>query len=56
VYADGSRVVAWDGASRWQPESGQFLFNFEADKVVRRARKIAQLPGLRRRRARSCPG
>ena len=45
VYADGSRVVAWDGASRWQPESGQFLFNFEADKVVRRARKIGQLPG-----------
>ena len=44
VYADGSRVVAWDGASRWQPESGQFLFNFEADKVVRRARKIGQLP------------
>src|SRR5262245_11749146 len=42
VYADGSRVVAWDGASRWQPESGQFLFNFEADKVVRRAQKIGQ--------------
>jgi tetratricopeptide (TPR) repeat protein len=44
VYADGRRVVAWDGESRWQPESGQFLFNFEAKRVVERARRIAQLP------------
>jgi tetratricopeptide (TPR) repeat protein len=44
VYADGRRVVAWDGATRWQPESGQFLFNFDASQVVRRARRIAQLP------------
>jgi tetratricopeptide (TPR) repeat protein len=44
VYADGERVVAWDGATRWQPESGQFLFNFEVAGVVQRARKIAQLP------------
>jgi len=44
VYADGDRVVAVDGASRWQPESGQFLFNFEAVQVVKRARRVAQLP------------
>jgi len=44
VYADGNRVVAVDGASRWQPESGQFLFNFEAAQVVKRARRVAQLP------------
>src|SRR5947209_19987974 len=44
VYADGERVVVWDGESRWQPESGQFLFNFEAGQVVQRARRIAQLP------------
>src|SRR5439155_22297590 len=44
VYADGDRVVAWDGASRWQPESGQFLFNFEAVQVVKRAHRVAQLP------------
>ncbi len=30
VYADGRRVVAWDGAARWQPDSGQFLFSFGA--------------------------
>jgi len=29
IYADGRRVVAWDGAARWQPDSGQFLFNFD---------------------------
>ncbi len=43
VYADGERVVAWDGATRWQPDSGQFLFNFEAAQVVRGARKVARL-------------
>ena len=44
VYADGDRVVAWDGRSRWQPDSGQFLFNFDAGKVVQQARKVAHLP------------
>ena len=33
IYADGQRVVAWDGTARWQPDSGQFLFNFEAPAV-----------------------
>jgi DNA-binding transcriptional MerR regulator len=43
VYADGRRVVAWDGASRWQPDSGQFLFNFDAGQVMRGACRVAQL-------------
>jgi tetratricopeptide (TPR) repeat protein len=34
IYADGRRAVAWDGAARWQPDSGQFLFNFEAAAVT----------------------
>jgi len=34
IYADGRRVVAWDGSARWQPDSGQFLFNFEAQAVA----------------------
>jgi len=34
IYADGHRVVAWDGTARWQPDSGQFLFNFEVNKVA----------------------
>src|SRR5678815_1941235 len=34
IYADGRRVVVWDGKARWQPDSGQFLFNFDARSVV----------------------
>ncbi|HEY7041684.1 MAG TPA: tetratricopeptide repeat protein [Methylomirabilota bacterium] len=34
IYADGRRAVAWDGAVHWQPDSGQFLFNFEAPAVT----------------------
>lgn len=29
IYASGRRVVVWDGRSRWQPDSGQFLLNFD---------------------------
>ncbi len=34
IYADGRRVVVWDGTARWQPDSGQFLFNFEAQAIA----------------------
>ena len=34
IYADGRRVVVWDGRARWQPDSGQFLFNFDARSVI----------------------
>ncbi|MFN8544841.1 MAG: tetratricopeptide repeat protein [Candidatus Binatia bacterium] len=44
VFADGERVVAWDGSMRWQPDSGQFLFNFDAGRVVRQAARVAHLP------------
>jgi tetratricopeptide (TPR) repeat protein len=49
VYADGKRVVAWDGATRWQPESGQFLFNFDAASVLKRAATVAKLPDGKKR-------
>ncbi len=35
IYADGRRIVVWDGKARWQPDSGQFLFNFTADTMAR---------------------
>ena len=45
IYADGRRIVAWDGNARWQPDSGQFLFNFDVEDVVKKAaapsRKLA---------------
>ena len=34
IYADGRRVVAWDGTAQWQPDSGQFLFNFDVQAVA----------------------
>jgi tetratricopeptide (TPR) repeat protein len=48
IYADGHRVVVWDGTARWQPDSGQFLFNFESTapdapsvRVLRQSVKVA---------------
>ncbi|MGH7797387.1 MAG: tetratricopeptide repeat protein [Candidatus Binatia bacterium] len=38
IYADGRRVVVWDGKAQWQPDSGQFLFNFDARSVLRTLR------------------
>lgn len=34
ILADGDRAVAWDGAARWQPESGQFLLDFDAGEMA----------------------
>jgi tetratricopeptide (TPR) repeat protein len=36
IYADGRRVVVWDGKARWQPDSGQFVFNFDALSVLQK--------------------
>lgn len=44
VYADGRRVVAWDGAARWQPDSGQFLFNFDVQAVAAAATPMRPAP------------
>ena len=36
VFADGKRVVVKNGAERWQPDSGQFLFNFAAQELAKK--------------------
>jgi tetratricopeptide (TPR) repeat protein len=38
IYASGKRVVVWDGRSRWQPDSGQFLLNFDTTQILEPAR------------------
>ncbi len=48
VYADGDRVVVGDGRTRWQPDSGQFLLNFDAASLLRRAGRRPALPLPRR--------
>lgn len=47
IYADGRRVVVWDGKAQWQPDSGQFLFNFDARSVMR----TVNLPAPKRTKA-----
>ncbi|MDQ6734835.1 MAG: tetratricopeptide repeat protein [Nitrospirota bacterium] len=38
IYADGRRVVVWDATGQWQPDSGQFLLDFDVDEVKRPAK------------------
>lgn len=52
VYADGQHVVARDGRAAWQPDSGQVVFSFEIDELVRRAGAV--IP-VRPRRQPSAP-
>jgi tetratricopeptide (TPR) repeat protein len=44
IYADGRRVVAWDGKARWQPDSGQFVFNFDALSVLQKIKLSRPAP------------
>src|SRR5437867_7535962 len=37
IHTDGEAVVASDGSARWRPDSGQFVFNFEASEIAERA-------------------
>src|SRR2546426_10325365 len=37
IHTDGEEVVASDGSTRWRPDSGQFLLNFEASEIAERA-------------------
>jgi tetratricopeptide (TPR) repeat protein len=36
--------VAWDGTARWQPDSGQFLFNFDVQAVASVVTQPQRLP------------
>ena len=38
IYASGKRVVVWEGLSHWQPDSGQFLLNFDTKHILKPAR------------------
>src|SRR2546422_10962865 len=39
IHTHGEEVVASDGGARWQPDSGQFLLNFEASEIADAARE-----------------
>ena len=56
IYASGKRVVVWDGASRWQPDSGQFLLNFDtAQMLTSRTLTPRQRPPATPTRTRTVP-
>jgi len=44
IYASGKRVVVWDGRSHWQPDSGQFLLNFETTQLATPTTRIRRRP------------
>lgn len=41
IRTDGEQVVATDGRSTWQPDSGQFLLDFDAGEIAERADSAA---------------
>jgi tetratricopeptide (TPR) repeat protein len=44
ILANGDRAVAWDGTTPWQPDSGQFLIDFDAVDVAEHADVPAESP------------
>jgi tetratricopeptide (TPR) repeat protein len=42
MAADGGRLVVADGLSRWNPESGQILFDFDVAELARRVAPLAR--------------
>nr|MBA3753159.1 tetratricopeptide repeat protein [Nitrospira sp.] len=45
VYASGRGVIVWDGSHRWQPDSGQFVLDFEARPPASSRRLSPRRPG-----------
>lgn len=43
IAVEGRRIVVSDGEARWQPESGQILFDFGSADTARRAAPVARL-------------
>ena len=47
IHTDGEEVVASDGDTRWRPDSGQMLLDFEASEIAERAEVAAGAPSVR---------
>ncbi len=55
ISADGGRVVVRDGRSRWNPESGQSLFDFQISEIARRVAPLARRSAADARQASEPP-
>ena len=42
ISVEGKSIVARDGAAKWQPESGQILFDFGMEELARKAAPVAR--------------
>ncbi|MGH9317165.1 MAG: tetratricopeptide repeat protein [Thermoanaerobaculia bacterium] len=42
IAAEGDRIVVGDGTARWQPESGQILFDFGVEELAKRVAPLAR--------------
>ncbi len=51
IAAEGNRVVARDGGERWNPESGQRLFDFEVAELARKVEPIVRRAAREARRS-----
>jgi tetratricopeptide (TPR) repeat protein len=47
ITTDGEEVVASDGDTRWRPDSGQTLLDFDAREIVERVAQAPEPPRLR---------
>jgi len=47
IHTDGEEVVASDGSTRWRPDSGQTLLDFDAREIVERAEQAPEPPRLK---------
>jgi tetratricopeptide (TPR) repeat protein len=47
ILADGDRAIALDETASWQPDSGQFLLDFEAEEIAQRAGAEAPASALK---------
>jgi tetratricopeptide (TPR) repeat protein len=43
IAAEGNRIIVRDGGARWNPESGQVLFDFRVAEIAELADEIAEL-------------
>lgn len=42
ITAEGTRIVVGDGAARWQPESGQILFDFGVSEIAQKVAPVVR--------------
>jgi tetratricopeptide (TPR) repeat protein len=53
IFADGRQVVVRDGASAWEPDTGQMMLLFDVGELARAAGVVVPMSARRSRRSRA---